>query len=103
MKCERFHDFGRFLVTLVILRCFFKAEKGKIHKNEWLDTVKKNTIIQQLFSNIIYHSYFMNFMILLVCFIVRIVLGNFYCFTDFHVFQYGEIFVSVNTKLFLTF
>ena len=68
-----------FLITFAILGVF--SSKGKIPKNDFFDKVKKKSYLfkdlQTYFKYHIYHSYSMDFMILLISFVVLNVLDHF--------------------------
>ena len=84
--------------------CYFKVLLGPKAKTPKTDCFDRGKIEEKsyffkdsttYFKYHIYHSYCMNFMILLVGFVVCNVLGHFYRFNDFHFFQYCENCVSL--------
>ena len=71
-------DFGHFLNNFCNF-CLFLAPKKKIPKNDCFEKVKieeKSFFFYKRLNNL-YHSYSMNFMILLICFVICNGLGRF--------------------------
>ena len=85
----------------------FEPKRGKNRKITVLTKWKMTKIIYYFKDSTTYFKYHIfpyhsiNFLILLVCFVVLNVLGYFfYGFIDFHVFQYCEKCFSLNAKRF---
>ena len=102
-------DFDRFLNNSCNLGVFL-AQNKKYPKMSVLKKCKlkkrrrKKLKIKKLMSNIIYNILIVWILwFLLICFVICNVLGNFYLFSDFHVFQYCEKCVPLNANPLSTF